>query len=254
MLSKTKPEKARAGKTSRAKTKLAKPKLAKAKSVEAKSAKSRPVKINLVKKRSRKEIVAQIAAENRAYFECLDTGASAGNNETSEQTEETVHYSLSMICGHCGGAVLFNPESQGLACGCPHCSNELILSTQEEQTTAPGFETSVEEMEAQIRSHIAAHLAQNPSTKSVHVAGLKLFPAGGIHYKGAIELEVAGQSVVGEVIVDYNNESFTWTILPQPVEPMSKQHEEVEPEAKDNSLAGELAQTALEVALKCFFG
>ena len=252
MLSKAKPEKARAGKTSRARTKLATPTLAKSKSVENKSAKSRPVKINMVKKRSHKEIAAQIAAENRAYFERLDTKASGGNNEAREQAEEPVHYSLSLICGHCGGTVVFNPESQGLACGCPHCSNELILSAQEEQATTS--KTIVEEIETQIRIHIAEHLAQNPSTETVHVARLKLFPAGGIRYKGAIELEVAGQSAVGEVIVDYDNESFTWTILPQPVEPMSEQHQEAEPEAEDNSLAGELAQAGLEVALKCFFG
>ena len=247
-LSKTNAKKNRPTKARRHKTKITKSALAKSQPVKIKPVKSKPVKINLLKKRSHKEVVAQIAAENHAHFERLDPEALADNNEASNQSGAVVHYSLSIICRHCAGTVLFNPESQGLVCGCPHCSNELILSTQE--TTG----TSVEEIEAQVRSHIATQLAQNHPTKSVHVVGLKLFPVGGIHYKGAIELEADGQLAAAEIVVDYDNESFYWKILSQPVEPTPNQYQEAGPEAANKSVFGEVAMTAVEIALKCLTG
>jgi len=246
-LTKAKTERDQPAKARRVKTKTTKSALAKSKPVNIKPVKPKPVKINLVKKRSHKEIVAQIAAENRAHFDCLDPEALADKNKASDQSGVAVHYSFSIICRHCGGTVLFNPESQGLVCGCPHCSNELVLSTQE--TTG----TSVEEIEAQVRSHIATQLAQNHSTKSVHVVGLKLFPVGGIHYKGAIELKADGQLAAAEIVVDYDKESFSWKILAQPDEPTPNQYQEAEPEAENNSTA-ELALSVVEIAFKCLGG
>ena len=180
---------------------------------------------------SRKELIKQIAADNRAYFE---------KEESKQSPQKTDNGVWKVICANCGAHVEYQSSAAGASIPCPHCGTSVFLKFQEawrikkeqhqemeirnmqedwhtrkEQIipTPKSNLPSTSTLESQVWQSIQDTFSKKPATANTQVKGLTLINESGNKYKGLLKLQTGQATENVDIEVVYDGASFIWKIL-----------------------------------------
>ena len=180
---------------------------------------------------SHKELIKQIAAENRAYFE---------KEELKQSAQKTDNGVWKVICANCGAHVEYQSSAAGASIPCPHCGTSVFLKFQEAwrvkkeqhqeiviRNTQEDWHTRKEQiistpkpnlpststLESQVWQSIQDTFSKNPATANTQVKGLTLINESGNKYKGLLKLQTGQTTENVDIEVVYDGASFIWKII-----------------------------------------
>ena len=178
---------------------------------------SKSAKSQSQKKESRKETIAKIAAENRAYFERMERKeekAQLSITRTSSQAT-TQGDSVAYICPHCHSQCGVPSELVGSDVNCPNCSN--VFNATSQQKDAPTSISKASEKNTNRTNLTPAQFAVlensiRTTLNTVIVQNIRLAHLGGSKYKAHLTIMTAQGSEQCVADVNFDGENFAWQI------------------------------------------
>ena len=179
---------------------------------------SKPTKPKPQKKESRKETIAKIAAENRAYFEREERADRQTQPRiTRIRSQATAPAdSVTYICPHCQSQCGVPSELVGSDVNCPNCAN-VFNATCQPKDTPPSILTAPKENsgQANLTSDQFAVLENSIRTtlNTVAVKNIRLVHLGGTKYEAHLTVMTAQSTEQCVADVNYDGENFVWEIV-----------------------------------------